>query len=139
MKYIISIGALVALCAGRAAWAHGEANLESKFKQMDTNNDGSVSRDEYTNFYRQKFSSMNTNHDGYLTLDELQAGHPAKTGEKAFSAAEELKKFDTDGDGKLSESEYLAGKQAMFDQLDKDKTGSLTKEEFISGIQQMKK
>src|SRR4051812_33808393 len=71
----------------------------------------------------------------------------------ASHAADEAKKkgpfmaADTDGDGKVSQSEYIAavkGKmdeaaaKAKFAELDKDKNGSLSREEFNAGAGEKK-
>jgi hypothetical protein len=74
-----------------------------------------------------------------LPLASYAADATKKKG--AFTAA------DTDGDGKVSQAEYLAsvkGKvddaaaKAKFAELDKDKDGSLSREEFAAGASEKK-
>ena len=54
------------LAAGGAASTDGAV--------MDTNSDGRVTREEYTNYGRTKFQQMDSNRDGEITSDEMKAG-----------------------------------------------------------------
>jgi hypothetical protein len=66
------------------------------------------------------------------------AGEPAKP---KRDPAESFKKLDTNGDGKLTLEEFLAGPQgkkdpdkakAYFQKIDKDNTGSITLEQWVA-------
>jgi hypothetical protein len=46
--------------------------LDKKFKKLDVNNDGKLSRDEWKGRAK-AFDRLDTNHDGVLTKDELAA------------------------------------------------------------------
>lgn len=45
---------------------------KDKMKMMDTDGDGSVSKDEFMNHKEQKFIKKDANGDGVLTEDEMQ-------------------------------------------------------------------
>ena len=45
-----------------------------KLKQMDTNHDGAISRDEWRGKPK-KFNKLDQNHDGVITKQELKARH----------------------------------------------------------------
>jgi len=49
--------------------------VEARFKSMDKNGDGSISKDEWTAAGRreQGFARFDTNGDGKITLDEMKA------------------------------------------------------------------
>jgi hypothetical protein len=49
--------------------------IEAGFKQMDTNKDGSISKEEWTAAGRreQGFARIDANGDGKITLDEMKA------------------------------------------------------------------
>jgi Ca2+-binding EF-hand superfamily protein len=46
-------------------------------KMMDTNNDGKVSKAEFSAFHEKKFNEMDTNHDGSMDADEMRKGKRA--------------------------------------------------------------
>ncbi|WP_237157035.1 DUF1566 domain-containing protein [Photobacterium rosenbergii] len=49
----------------------GDRQGHDPFTQMDTNNDGKLSRDEARGPLKRDFDRLDTNNDGYLTRDEL--------------------------------------------------------------------
>lgn len=64
-------------------------------------------------------AAMADNHDGQ--------GHKGKM----------MERYDTDGDGKMSKSEFMAKHEAMFMKMDKDGDGYLSKEEKKDGRKKM--
>jgi Ca2+-binding EF-hand superfamily protein len=122
-------GLLAAFALVIAPTAFANINTKAKFDKIDTNSDGAVSRDEFTTHAREYFVTCDTNHDGFCTVIEMKATEAGKSA-KGMSAADKVKKFDSDGDGRLTVEEMTTGKQAMFDNMDKDKDGRLTAEEF---------
>jgi Ca2+-binding EF-hand superfamily protein len=142
--------AALALTVLPALRAH-DHDGDSKFKMMDTDGDGRVSRAEHAAGAKQMFEQMDTNHDGYVTADEMEAFHHAKMAkddddkdrdehaQREMSAAEKIKVIDTDGDGKISAAEHAAGSEKMFDKMDANHDGFLSKEEMEEGHKMMKK
>ncbi len=59
---------------------HGymKERMERMWKEMDTNNDGSISKEESTAFGNKKFDEKDANHDGKVTREEWDAFHTAK-------------------------------------------------------------
>ncbi len=137
--------ALVAACglAGApAVFAEGMDSPHGKFTKMDLDSDGKISRDEYAAAGRIHFEQLDVDHDGYVTLTELNAaressGKDAK-GVKELTPSEKMRKFDRNGDGRITETEFIAGKRAMFDQMDVDKDGVLTEDELAVGLRQLR-
>ena len=106
------------------------------YSKADTNSDGKLSRAEVEKAMPRllgKFESIDTDKDGQLSRGELSAWKKAHRGERQAKAAERFKHADTDGDGAISRAE--AEKQAprlakKFDQIDGNKDGKLTQDEL---------
>jgi Ca2+-binding EF-hand superfamily protein len=127
----------LALVALPSAFANGSAG---KFKQLDADGDGRVSRQEHAAGAQLMFQQMDTNGDGIVTAAELAV----KTSSNADSSAREsastrgnpeaaeadaaarIRLIDQDGDGKVTAAEHAAGASAMFSRLDADGDGYVT-------------
>lgn len=76
---VLAVGALVAgvtVLGPLAARAADSASSQSaEMKQLDTDNDGTVSESEYTDSAKAHFKAMDKNGDGKLTQDEMAAMH----------------------------------------------------------------
>lgn len=78
-----------------------------KFKAVDGNDDGLLSRDELRAAHgksRAMFSRIDQDGSGGVSLTEMQAHRPNAT-------QEDFAKLDTDGNGQLSAEELKAGRQ----------------------------
>ena len=108
----------------------------SHFKKADADGNGTLSRAEVEKAMprlAEKFDQIDTNKDGQLSRDELNAWKKAHRGERQAKAAERFKHADADGDGAISraEAEKHAPRLAKkFDQIDSNKDGKLTQDEL---------
>ncbi|WP_438481635.1 EF-hand domain-containing protein [Oleiharenicola lentus] len=130
------------LALGSVSAFAGGHDPDDKFKMMDTNSDGMISRSEHTAGAQTMFSKLDTNMDGNVTsaeMDAAWAGEGKKADKKEMSASQKIAAIDSNGDGQLSQSEHVAGSEAMFTAADKDADGSLSKDEFKDAHKQMKK
>lgn len=93
-------------------------------RQMDTNKDGRISRDEWKG-PADMFDRVDSNHDGSLSADEIRNG---RQGRMDFS------QIDTNHDGRVSKNEWK-GPANMFDKIDSNHDGALTQEEMKNGRQ----
>jgi Ca2+-binding EF-hand superfamily protein len=122
---------------------------DDKFKLMDTNGDGKISRAEHAAGAQTMFAKMDANNDGIVTADEMNASHPEtkssklkfweKKDKEEMSAAEKISVIDTNGDGRISRAEHEAGSEKMFTKMDTNDDGFLSREEFEAGHKAMKK
>ena len=111
--------------------------VETLLKQMDTNKDGKISREEAKGKLAESFDKIDTNKDGYLDRKELRAmaerilaqqkGGPFGPFGPDFDA------LDKNADGRLTPDE-LKGTPwaARFAEIDTDGNGSIDRREFES-------
>jgi Ca2+-binding EF-hand superfamily protein len=85
------------------------------FAQLDRNQDGKISMDEYEQFMRESFKKMDTNGDNHLSLAETQ---------KVMSP-QQFKETDRNGDGKISLDEFITQVMNDFYRYDTNKDGTL--------------
>lgn len=118
-------------------------NLETSFKAVDTNGDGTLNVPEVNaaearrqqnmiqqvqTRYAQEFGKLDTDKNGQLSLAEFRAAAPQpKYSGNAGQLA--LQKLDKNKDGKVSADEYRAPMLAGFDQMDTNKDGTLSQAE----------
>jgi Ca2+-binding EF-hand superfamily protein len=107
------------------------------FGQADGNNDGKVSSSEHEAYAAAFFRRIDTNHDDKITAAEVDAAagiiHGAQPNATQLGAAYRIRRHDTNGDGEISRTEYLAAAMARFRAMDADSNGELTPQEFASG------
>lgn len=60
----------------------GSVQKGSKFDEMDTNNDGRISRAEARGPIKDRFNAIDTNGDGMLSRSEMQNAKPKDGGKK---------------------------------------------------------
>ncbi|HEY2157669.1 MAG TPA: EF-hand domain-containing protein [Isosphaeraceae bacterium] len=106
-----------------------------RFKALDKNGDGKVSRDEFTG-RPAMFDRVDANKDGYLEAAEVKALVASATKQAAAPGAPQpgarIMTMDKNGDGKVSREEY-SGPPALFDRLDSNSDGFLVRDEAAEG------
>jgi len=123
-----SQGLLAAAPQPTAAPAASDATL---FQRVDTNQDGIVTRDEFSSHMKRTvFGKIDANHDKAITRDEWKATDLSPDATKRFDA------IDIDGNGQVSILEFhkAADRDSnvndLFDHGDKNHDGRLTSDEF---------
>ncbi len=111
-------------------------NPQERFKLMDRDGDGKVTRDEFTG-PEALFDRLDANKDGAITKDEQpKPGALPDSGGAGEGRAFMLNRFkvlDKDGDGKLTRSEFT-GVPENFDRMDRDQDGTLSSKELAAAV-----
>jgi EF-hand domain pair/EF hand len=99
----------------------------SGLMRYDTNKDGFVDRAEWAAGQEARFKLLDTNGDGKLTKDELFVGNGTPpTDRQLQSQATYFRLLDTDKNGSVSNAEFLAQAERNFARCDLDKDGRIS-------------
>lgn len=143
VRYSLLLGAALAVCTGvaiaqmgdnpappsksrntgYASSYSGRGRLAERFlAEFDINKDGKVTHDEFNRTLAHEFS-VATKGAPAMTLDEYASIHLKDLRDQA---AEQFHRIDWNGDGKLSQDEYMAAERDRFEQMDRDGTGVIS-------------
>jgi len=142
----LTIAALATLAFGGVAYtaiAQGDGGPSGKMlEQIDTNNDGNITKDEVSAHRAEHFVSADLNGDNFITADEFDAFAEAEQERrKEERRARMFAKLDADGDGYVSAEEHAAADKRMdrmFDRIDTDNDGVITEAEREAAKEKMK-
>jgi Ca2+-binding EF-hand superfamily protein len=111
--------------------------VESLLKQMDTNNDGKISREEAKGKLAEAFDKIDTNKDGYLDRKELRALAERMLAQKGGPfgpkgpVGPDFDALDKNADGRLTPDELKGTPWATrFAEIDTDGNGYVDRREF---------
>ncbi|MDF1748068.1 MAG: EF-hand domain-containing protein [Alphaproteobacteria bacterium] len=124
--------------------------MEQMITEMDTNNDGSITKAEAQAFRDAKFAAADANGDGAITPKEMgdavqvmRFNHLDKNGDGAITQEEFLtankgigrgfkhfSRMDQDGSGRIEAPEMAEMTDHMFDRMDRNNDGTISAEEL---------
>lgn len=120
-----------------------ETRAKTRFAEMDQDKDGFLTDAEFKQQLEDLFTRADKNGDGVLERREMRgfraaaaaagaapAGAALTRDEVATFAASRSSHFDTDGDGRISEAEFIDGRLRDFDKADADGDGRVTVREL---------
>ena len=117
--------AMPAMADGHGDHRKGGERMKNALKQMDANNDGAISFDEFRMPEGRDTPEMrmDANGDGKITREEVSEVATQRTAE----ALTRFDSMDADGNGVVTQSER---RRSAFNRMDGDGDGQITKSEF---------
>ena len=119
----------------------GGGRMPQMFAMVDQNEDGVVSADEAAALHEAIFAILDADDDGVITQAEHEQAHagmgygPAQGGQAARwqqRQAERFQAMDENGDGQVTQAEFMAAGERRFSEADADGDGRVTVWEFRS-------
>jgi EF hand domain-containing protein len=102
-------------------------DCRSVLLRYDSNNDGTVTREELEAGIKQFFWQADTNHDGRLDPDEVAAANHKRI---LLDGTAAIPLIDWNQDGYVDYNEFASGPRSLFDQLDLNGDGEVTPDEL---------
>lgn len=137
MKSLCFVVSLAAMLAAFPASAQPPGPPRPAFEGADTNGDGQISADEFSQNQVARFKSLDVDGDGFLTpTDRASAGAARLAGRRGGAAGAAagggglLAQLDADGDKKISQTEFNTAGQARFAKADADHNAIVTQAEL---------
>ena len=117
--------------AARAVAQPGKRDFADMLAKADANNDGVITRAEFTDARAKLFKRMDRNGDGFLSEDDApRFSLRGKSSKDRIAQAILL--TDKDGDGKVSYDEFVNGPSRLFDRADTNHDGTIDAAELAA-------
>jgi len=107
------------------ALAQGRHGL---FEHADPNQDGMITREEFSAARTEQFAKLDRNSDGFIDAADRDA--EAANHESGRRSGRHGARLDADSDGKVSKEEFVNAPTRFFDQADTDKSNVLDAKEL---------
>lgn len=114
---------------------HGQIE-HRMFREVDTNNDGAISRKEFNAYQAKHFKKMDANRDGKITQAEMEAGHNKRQSSGATHLDQRFLAADADHNGGLdrTEAEKMPMLSVYFKEVDTNNDGKVTRQEYFDAM-----
>ncbi|MBM0108265.1 EF-hand domain-containing protein [Steroidobacter sp. S1-65] len=114
--------------------AMAQVRGEGIFERADTNNDGSITREEFVAARQDQFAKFDRNSDGHIDSSDIPKRLAARR-QRSGGADFVVGQFDADGDGRVTKEEFVNGPTLIFDRADTDKNNVLDPKELAAAKQ----
>jgi Ca2+-binding EF-hand superfamily protein len=105
------------------------SRIVQQLERADTNGDGSISKPEFRAHRQAQFDRIDRNGDGFMADGDIPKRLKNRMPD-GLSTDQMIKQFDKDGDGKVSETEFVDGPALIFDRVDANADGMVAKAEM---------
>jgi hypothetical protein len=132
-KLALGFAALAGAIATAAYAADGPRDwgmhgMRGNMHRADADKSGDITFDEFTAAMKGRIDTADANHDGKVTVEELAAQLEKARYER--KAKRMISRFDTNGDGELTEDEVQGRQKKLFALLDRNDDGKIEKSEM---------
>lgn len=136
---LAKIGAAASAFALLSAPAFTQPGPGGLFDQFDTNGDGAVTLEEVRSWRTTFFETADVDANGFVTREEIQEmqSQAADSAERRQpmrgrrgGQRDPIARFDTDGDERLSRSEFVDAPFPAIERFDANGDGQLTRDEL---------
>jgi Ca2+-binding EF-hand superfamily protein len=124
---IVAVGATAAIAGNGMRHFGGGPMAMERFESADADKSGDVTFEEFSAAFDQRIGGADANGDGIYSADEIAAEIQKQMAQRM--AERMIKRFDTDGDGKLAKAEVESHEKRMFAMLDRNADGKIGKDE----------
>lgn len=127
--------ALISAVFAHSAMAFG--NGSRMFNAIDTNQNGLIEQAEIVEMRNALFQRIDEDASGYLEASEIEESQSSRRRDR-MEGFIDLKKIDTDHDGKISRQEFISA-PSLLTWADSDASGDISREELRKFIEQNRK
>lgn len=116
---------LLGSVSAEAETAETKYDPRAAFAETDTTADGAIDRQEFYVRVVEVFYRADTNKDGFLAADEVAL----------LTFPDDMRKADSNRDGRISVHEFVRIRDLDFEEADRDKDGLLSIDEVVGAYE----
>jgi Ca2+-binding EF-hand superfamily protein len=113
---------------GPGGWGKHGMHGNMRLQKADVDKSGDITFDEFAAAMKGRIDAADANHDGKVTVEELAAQLEKARYERM--AKRMIARFDTNGDGQLTEDEVQGRQKKLFALIDRNDDGKIEKNEM---------
>jgi hypothetical protein len=135
---IKSFAVVAGLAASFAVPAFAQPGPAAMFDRFDSDGDGAVTYSEVQAWRTRFFTRADADANGFVTAEEIQAMRAQAAGDgvqgrgsrRGGRGGDPIARHDADGDGQLSQAEFVDAPFPALERFDRNNDGRLTRDEL---------